>query len=190
MIHVQPAHARLGPREGQTIDVIIDHGHHPQAIVARAGLPLRVVFRRRDTDDCTDRVVFSSPHIDRRPARGSATTIVLPPNLPERFGSPAVWVATAVRSSCVRIALQSSPRSSLPRAVPLAGRLSSLAVATGKQTPRTRWPSPPSVCPRRDQPRRVRKGARTRAQPRQGRYSREAKPVAREHARGAPRSHP
>ena len=78
MIGAQAVHARLGPRGDQTIEVIIDHGYHPQAIVARAGMPLRVVFRRRDTDDCTDRVIFSSPHIDRRLARGSATTIVLP----------------------------------------------------------------------------------------------------------------
>jgi hypothetical protein len=81
-MHGQPVHARLGVGGGQTIEVVIDHGYHPQAIVARAGVPLRVVFRRRDTDDCTDRVVFSSPHIDRRLARGSATTIFLPAQPP------------------------------------------------------------------------------------------------------------
>lgn len=78
----QPAQARLKPTGEQTVEVIVDHGYRPQAIVARAGVPLRLVFLRRDADECTDRVVFSSPHIDRRLARGAATTIVLPAQPP------------------------------------------------------------------------------------------------------------
>lgn len=78
----QPVHARSGPRGDQTVEIVVDHGYRPQSIVARAGVPLRVVFRRFDADDCTDRVVFSSPHIDRRLARGVATTVVLPAQPP------------------------------------------------------------------------------------------------------------
>lgn len=78
----QPVHARLAPRGDQSVEVVVDHGYRPQSIVARAGVPLRVIFRRRDADDCTDRVVFSSPHIDRRLARGTTTTIVLPAQPP------------------------------------------------------------------------------------------------------------
>lgn len=81
-MHSQAVHARSGPRGDQTVEVVVDHGYQPQSIVARAGVPLHVVFRRRDDDDCTDRVVFSSPHIDRRLARGGATTIVLPAQPP------------------------------------------------------------------------------------------------------------
>lgn len=82
MMHAQAMQARSGPRGDQTVEVIVDHGYRPQSIVARAGVPLRLVFRRRDADDCMDRVVFSSPHIDRRLARGTTTTIVLPAQPP------------------------------------------------------------------------------------------------------------
>lgn len=78
MISTQPVHARPSPRGEQVVEVVADHGYRPQSIVARAGVPLRLVFRRRDDDACMDRIVFSSPHLDRRLARGSATTIVLP----------------------------------------------------------------------------------------------------------------
>jgi len=78
----QPVRARYGPTDEQTVEVVVDHGYRPQTIVARAGVPLRLIFRRRDVDECTDRVVFSSPHIDRRLARGGATTVVLPAQPP------------------------------------------------------------------------------------------------------------
>jgi len=66
----------------QIVEVIVDHGYRPQSIVARAGVPLSLVFRRHDTDECMDRVVFSSPHIDRRLARDGTTTVVLPAQPP------------------------------------------------------------------------------------------------------------
>jgi len=78
----QPVQARLDPDGHQVVDVVIDRGYHPDAIVARAGLPLRLVFRRHDADVCTERVVFSSPHIDRRLAATSPTTIELPAQPP------------------------------------------------------------------------------------------------------------
>src|SRR3989304_8102434 len=78
----QPIRARVDATGDQVIEVVGDHGYRPQSIVARAGVQLRVVFRRRDTDECTDRVVFSSPHVERRLARGAETTVVLPPQPP------------------------------------------------------------------------------------------------------------
>lgn len=78
----QPAQARLDPDGHQVVDVVIDRGYHPDAIVARAGVPLRLVFRRQDGDTCTERVVFSSPHIDRRLAATGPTTIELPAQPP------------------------------------------------------------------------------------------------------------
>ena len=82
MMHAPATHARSVPRGDQSVEVIVDRGYRPQAIVARAGVPLRLIFRRRDPDDCMDRVVFSSPHIDRPLARGTTTTIVLPAQPP------------------------------------------------------------------------------------------------------------
>jgi hypothetical protein len=79
---VQSARARLDPDGHQVVDVVIDRGYHPAAIVAQAGLPLRLVFRRQDGDACTERVVFSSPHMDRRLAATGPTTVDLPAQPP------------------------------------------------------------------------------------------------------------
>ena len=78
----QPVRARLDPDGHQVVDVVVDRGYRPDAIVARAGLPLRLVFRREDYAECSERVVFSSPHIDRRLAVTGATTIELPAQPP------------------------------------------------------------------------------------------------------------
>ena len=79
---VQPAHAHFDRDGRQIIDVVVDRGYHPDAIIARAGLPLRLVFRREDDDACSERVVFSSPHLDRRLAATGPTTIDLPAQPP------------------------------------------------------------------------------------------------------------
>jgi len=78
----QSVRARLDSDGHQVVDVVVDRGYHPDAIVARAGLPLRLVFRREDQDACSERVVFSSPHLDRRLAAAGATTIELPAQPP------------------------------------------------------------------------------------------------------------
>lgn len=74
----RPVQARLDDDGHQVVEVVIDRGYHPDAIVARAGVPLRLVFRRDDEDVCTERVVFSSPRIDRRLAATGVTRIELP----------------------------------------------------------------------------------------------------------------
>lgn len=74
----QPVRARPGPRGDQVVELVADHGYRPQSIIAMAGVPLRIVVHRRDDDVCMDRIVFSSPHIDRHLRRSAATTIVLP----------------------------------------------------------------------------------------------------------------
>lgn len=78
-----PIDARIDPDGSQVVDITIDQGYRPQSIVARAGVPLRLVFHRRDNEACSERVVFSSsPRVERRLAAGSDTTIVLPPQPP------------------------------------------------------------------------------------------------------------
>ncbi|MEK6720085.1 MAG: cupredoxin domain-containing protein [Chloroflexota bacterium] len=78
----QPVHARIDPDGRQVIDIVIDGGYHPGAIVARAGLSLRLVFTRDDDDDCSERVVFSDPRLDRRIAPTGRTSIDLPARPP------------------------------------------------------------------------------------------------------------
>jgi hypothetical protein len=78
----QPVRAHLDRDGHQVVDVVIDRGYHPDAILALAGLPLRLVFRRDDNDACSERVVFSSPRLDRRLAATGSTTIELPAQPP------------------------------------------------------------------------------------------------------------
>lgn len=78
----QPVRAYLDSDGHQMIDVIIDRGYQPAVILARAGLPLRLVFRRDDHDACSERVVFSSPHLDRRLAATGPTTVEIPAQPP------------------------------------------------------------------------------------------------------------
>ena len=78
----QTVRARLDADGRQVVDIVIDRGYHPDAIVARAGLPLRLVFWRDDGDACSERVVFSSPHIDRRLAPTGTTMVELPAQPP------------------------------------------------------------------------------------------------------------
>ena len=69
--------ARLDAVGGQVVEVTVRRGYQPDSIRARAGLPLRIVFRREDDDACSERVVFSAPRLDRRLAATGLTTVDL-----------------------------------------------------------------------------------------------------------------
>jgi hypothetical protein len=81
-MRAEPVRARLKGADDQVVEITVDHGYQPWSIVARAEIPLRLVFRRRDDDPCSERVVFSSPRLDRRLAPHSDTTVVLAPQPP------------------------------------------------------------------------------------------------------------
>ena len=74
-----PVRARL-EAEGrlQVVEVVVDGAYRPGAIVAYAGVPLRILFGRDDDDSCSERVVFSTPRIDRRLAPSGVTIVDLP----------------------------------------------------------------------------------------------------------------
>ncbi len=78
----QPVRARLDPSGHQIVEVTVRGRYRPGAILARAGVPLRMVFRREDDDPCSERVVFSAPRLDRRLAPTGTTTIDLPAQPP------------------------------------------------------------------------------------------------------------
>lgn len=78
----QPVRARLDGNGHQVVEITVHAGYHPDVIVARAGIPLRLIFRRDDDDACSERVVFSGPRLDRRLASTGSTTIDLPAQPP------------------------------------------------------------------------------------------------------------
>lgn len=78
----QPVQARRGSDGYQVVNVAVDGGYHPAVIMARAGVPLRLVFSRDDDDACSERVVFSDPRVDRRLASRGTTIVDLPARPP------------------------------------------------------------------------------------------------------------
>ena len=73
-----PARAQLDAGGRQVVEITVRGGYRPHVIRARAGVPLRIVFRRDDDDACSERVVFSAPRLDRRLAPAGVTTVDLP----------------------------------------------------------------------------------------------------------------
>lgn len=62
----------------QVVKVEVHRGYRPASIIARADTPLRIIFDRADDDPCSERVVFSSPHVDRRLSVSGPTVVDLP----------------------------------------------------------------------------------------------------------------
>ncbi len=77
-----PVRAIPGVPGIQIVHVTVRGGYRPQTVVARAGVPLRLVFHRDEEAACSERVIFSSPHLDRHLAPHGATVVELPPQGP------------------------------------------------------------------------------------------------------------
>jgi Cu+-exporting ATPase len=68
---------------GSEITIVVDGGYAPDLIVARRGVPLRLVFDRRDTGPCTDEIVLADFHIRRSLPPHAKTAIEI---VPDRTG--------------------------------------------------------------------------------------------------------
>jgi Cu+-exporting ATPase len=64
---------------GSEITIVVDGGYAPDLIVARRGVPLRLVFDRRDASPCTDEVVLPDFRIRRSLPTGAKTSIDITP---------------------------------------------------------------------------------------------------------------
>lgn len=76
------ASAAAAERWVQRIEFEVNDGYRPTRRTAPAGSPLRIAFHRLDADRCTERVVFSSPRVERRLAPRSTTVVDLPAQPP------------------------------------------------------------------------------------------------------------
>ncbi len=68
---------------GSEITIVVDGGYSPDLIVARRGVPLRLVFDRRESSPCSDEIVLPDFGIRRALPAHAKTTIEI---LPEREG--------------------------------------------------------------------------------------------------------
>ena len=46
------------PARGQRALVVVDHGYHPSVVRVRAGAPFRLVFRRDESESCSEAVAL------------------------------------------------------------------------------------------------------------------------------------
>ncbi|HEX6331625.1 MAG TPA: heavy metal translocating P-type ATPase [Actinomycetota bacterium] len=67
----------------QEVDIVVKGGYSPNLIRVQEGVPLRLVFDRRENSDCSARVVFPDFGVSKSLAAFGRTTVEL---LPERAG--------------------------------------------------------------------------------------------------------
>ena len=67
----------------QTVTVVVQGGYKPDLIVAKRGVPLRLVFDRRETSPCSDEIVLPEFGVRRELPAHVKTELEI---LPERTG--------------------------------------------------------------------------------------------------------
>ena len=81
-----PKTVRFAELQGgvQEVEVTVKGGYSPDRIRVRQGVPLRLVFNRQESGDCTSRVVFPDWGVSRAlPAFGQATVELVPDTVGE-----------------------------------------------------------------------------------------------------------
>jgi P-type Cu+ transporter len=76
------AAARVRDGSMQEASVVVDGGYHPARVLAAAGVPLRIVFDRREDAACSGRVVFPGTGVEASLAAHASTAVDLPPLSP------------------------------------------------------------------------------------------------------------
>ena len=83
-----PKKARSAEQVGnvQEVTVTVKGGYSPDLVRVRAGVPLRIVFDRQESGECTSRVVFPDFALNRPLAAFGRTTVELLPDRAGEFG--------------------------------------------------------------------------------------------------------
>ena len=85
----------FGPRQArsaelragvQHVEITVKGGFSPDLVRVRAGVPLRLVFDRQESGDCTSRVVFSDFSVSRALPAFALTTVEFTPERAGQFG--------------------------------------------------------------------------------------------------------
>jgi P-type Cu+ transporter len=83
-----PRRARAAELVGdlQEVTVTVRGGYSPDLVRVRQGVPLRIVFDRQESGDCTSRVVFPDFAVNRALPAFAQTAVQLVPDRPGEFG--------------------------------------------------------------------------------------------------------
>ena len=79
----RPESAELTSSGAQEVTIVVAGGYAPDVVVAKKGVPLRLVFDRRETSPCSDEVVLPEFEIRRSLPAFEKTAIEV---LPRRVG--------------------------------------------------------------------------------------------------------
>ncbi len=82
-----PRQARRAELRGdvQEIEIVVRGGYSPDHIEVREGVPLRLIFDRREGSDCTSRVLFPDFKVSKSLAAFGKTTVEFVPDRPGQF---------------------------------------------------------------------------------------------------------
>src|SRR5207249_4743004 len=80
------AHAAEQIGNVQEVTVTVNGGYSPDLVRVRQGVPLRIVFDRQESGECTSRVVFPEFALNRPLAAYARTTVEILPDRPGEFG--------------------------------------------------------------------------------------------------------
>jgi Cu+-exporting ATPase len=83
-----PRKSQLAALQGgsQQVHITVKGGYSPNLIRARRGIPLRLVFDRQESGECTSRVVFPDFALNRALPAYTETTVELLPDREGEFG--------------------------------------------------------------------------------------------------------
>ncbi|MCL5265540.1 MAG: cupredoxin domain-containing protein [Chloroflexi bacterium] len=62
VLRLRHVHARLTPEGFQELEIVVKGRYHPDFVVVRRGIPVRLNFRREEDTRCSERVIFSDFH--------------------------------------------------------------------------------------------------------------------------------
>lgn len=79
----KPANAVASSSGEQEVTIVVAGGYDPEEVVAKLGVPLRIVFDRRESSPCSDEVVLPEFEIRRALPAFEKTTVEV---LPQRIG--------------------------------------------------------------------------------------------------------
>ncbi len=80
------AHSATQVGNVQEVTVIVKGGYSPDLVQVRQGVPLRIVFDRQESGECTSRVVFPDFALNRSLSAYGQTTVELLPDRAGEFG--------------------------------------------------------------------------------------------------------
>lgn len=69
----------------QEVTIVVEGGYTPSEIRVRAGIPVRLVFDRRETSSCSEEVVIPDLKVRRYLTPHAKTTVEFTPTAPGRF---------------------------------------------------------------------------------------------------------